>query len=701
MPTSTESRSGARTTTASRVFPEIQALRTIAVAGVVIYHLFPGVLRGGYAGVDVFFVISGFLITTHLLRELDATGRIRFGAFYARRARRLLPAAFLVLAVTAVLTFVLLPDRFWSQVLQEIGASALYVENWLLAANSVDYLAQNIDIASPTQHYWSLSVEEQFYLIWPVLLLVGWWLSTKFWPQHRRTVLAIVLGLVLVGSLGTSIVQTAWNPGPAYFTTQTRAWEFAAGGLLGLFLVRSTRFAIGRSILSWLGLAAIALTFLAYTGATPFPGWAALLPVLGTVAVIAAGNPQPRWSPRPLMGLRPVQYAGDISYSLYLWHWPLAVFAIALLGTPGAVGHLAVAVLSVVLAALTKRYVEDPARSATWLTTRRPRFTLLLTAVAMAVTLTVVTTGSTLITNRIADDRQAALALLAEDGSCLGAAVLGNPACADVKLPGSLVPGVDAAPTDDVNSIDCWSRDGDDRLKVCSEGPAKGAALSVALVGDSHSNQYLAALKALAAKNRWHFDVYGKTGCIWSTAVQENTPAWVQSCESWKQKLEHRLTTIKPYDVVITSYSATSHIVAASGRSMKDTVIDGFVAVWKPVADRGTRIVAIKDNPRPRVDYLKCIDEHQSTAATACANDEDTAFHYFDGQPQAVSRVPGASLLDLSRYFCRERSCAPVIGDVIVYRDANHVTSSYTRTLAPYVREGVLSLTGLKEKPAA
>ena len=697
----TDARSTTRPSVARGVFPEIQALRTIAVAGVVIYHLFPGVLRGGYAGVDVFFVISGFLITAHLLRELDSTGRIRFGAFYARRARRLLPAAFLVLIVTGALTFLLLPERNWTQVLQEIGASALYVENWLLASNSVDYLAQNINIASPTQHYWSLSVEEQFYLVWPLLLLFGWWIASKFWRRRTRSVLAFVLGVVLVGSLSASIIGTAWNPGPAYFTTQTRAWEFAAGGILGLILVRSERFPAARAMLSWLGLAAIAATFLLYTGATPFPGFAALLPVLGTVAVIAAGNPRTWWSPRRLMGLRPVQYVGDVSYSLYLWHWPLAVFAIAWLSNPGPFGHLLVAALSFVLAVLTKRYVEDPIRSAKWLTLKKPRFTLLLTALAMAVTLTIVTTGSSLITTGIDAERRNAIALLSKDGSCLGAGMIADPACADVNLPGKLIPGVEAAPTDDVNSIDCWSRDGDDRLKVCSEGPTTGAALNVALVGDSHSNQYLAALKYLAAKNRWHFDVYGKTGCIWTSAQQVDTAAWVQSCENWKKKLESRLTTIKPYDVVITSYSATSHVVPAPGKTLQDTVVGGFVDMWKPIADRGTRIIAIKDNPRPRVDYLDCIANHQSTAATACANPEDTAFHYFDGQPQAVSRVPGAALLDLTPYFCRDRSCAPVIGDVIVYRDANHLTSSYTRTLAPYLRDGVLRLTGLKEKPAA
>ena len=203
------------TTVRPRLFPELQALRAIAVVGVVVYHLWPGILPGWYAGVDVFFVISGFLITSHLLRELSSTGRLQLGRFYARRARRLLPAAFLVLLATVVATLVLMPTRDWVQVLREVIASVLYVENWVLASDAVDYLAQNNNIASPVQHFWSLSVEEQFYLVWPLILLTCWWLSRRLTERGRVRSLASGLGAVFVLSLVASIYYTVSAPGAA------------------------------------------------------------------------------------------------------------------------------------------------------------------------------------------------------------------------------------------------------------------------------------------------------------------------------------------------------------------------------------------------------------------------------------------------------------------------------------------------------
>lgn len=691
-----------KTPTRSAVFPEVQALRAVAVAGVLLYHLWPGIVPGGYVGVDVFFVISGFLITAHLMREVQADGRLRLGRFYARRARRLLPAAFLVIVVTGIAAAWLLPLRHWLQVFRELAASALYVENWALAGDSVDYLAQNNNIASPVQHYWSLSVEEQFYLVWPLLILLGWWLATRFTKlEHRRLVVAGVLGTVFIASLVASIVYTAWQPGPAYFGTHIRAWEFAAGGLLALFYRRTESRAGLRTAASWLGLAAIAATMFLYNEATPFPGYTALLPVAGTVLAIAVGNPGGRLSLRPLLELPPVQYLGDISYSLYLWHWPLIVFAPALLlRDPGAVGRMGVLVIAILLAGLTKRFVEDPVRSSRRLQAHKARVTLLpvLGAMALVVIAAMILSGS--VTRQLTEERARAAEVIRNHSDCLGAASLVDVGCSSVDFGASLIPGIDAAPTDDVNSSECWSRTGDDRLKVCSEGPKTGAALRVALVGDSHSNQYLSTLKELAAQYRWRFDVHGKTGCIWTAATQKDSVSWTEECESWKRKLNERLTTVEPYDVVITSYYASSPIRQDSGKSLKNSIIDGFIDVWRPVTERGTQIVAIRDNPRARADYLTCIDRNRSDPARACSVPESDAYRFFDGQPGAVAKVAGAHLLDLGAFFCQHQTCPPVIGGVIVYRDPSHLTSSYARTLTPMLRDGVLTLTGLEETPA-
>ncbi|MGB4135346.1 MAG: acyltransferase, partial [Microbacterium sp.] len=303
--------------------PDIQALRAVAILAVLLNHLWPVRLTGGYVGVDVFFVISGFLITGHLVRERAETGRIGLARFYARRVRRLLPAALLVLLLSAIAAFVLLPYPRWARTGGELIASAGYVENWLLSAMSVNYSALNQQ-ASPAQHYWSLSVEEQFYLVWPLLLIAAWWWAARR-AQNPRATASLALGGLVAVSLTLSIVCTVTMPSQAYFVTYTRAWEFGVGGLVALIGARRLRRATA-NVLVLAGYAAIGIAAVWYGPATPFPGAMALLPVLGTAAVIVAGTGHDRLLPTFVTSSRPVQWLGDVSYSLYLWHWPLIVF---------------------------------------------------------------------------------------------------------------------------------------------------------------------------------------------------------------------------------------------------------------------------------------------------------------------------------------------------------------------------------------
>jgi len=279
---------------------------------------------GGFAGVDVFFAISGFLITSLLLREAERDGRVSLSGFWARRARRILPAALLTILAGAIATIVLVPLTQWQQFLGEMRASTAYVQNWQLAGDAVDYLA-SANAPSPVQHYWSLSIEEQFYLVWPVLIAVALVATRGRQAAPRRRLVALVLATATALSLLYSMLDTAADPAAAYFVTPTRAWELGAGALLALAgpFGRSPTFA--RAVLSWLGLAAIVVAALTYSGATPFPGYAALLPVLGALAVIRAGAPAWRLAPTRLMAFAPVQRLGDISYSVYLCHWPLII----------------------------------------------------------------------------------------------------------------------------------------------------------------------------------------------------------------------------------------------------------------------------------------------------------------------------------------------------------------------------------------
>lgn len=322
----------------TRFRTDIQALRALAIAVVVLNHLWPTRLTGGYVGVDVFFVISGYLITAHLLGELARTGSIRLGRFYARRIRRLLPAALFVLAVSAVLVAIFLPYPRWLRNAAEIAASAAYVENWALAALSVDYSAANA-AASVAQHYWSLSVEEQFYILWPLLILAAALGARAFLRSvNAGRTLVIFVSLVAGASLAASVLFTAAAPSAAYFATFTRAWEFGVGALIALAPATWRLRRRIANVLAIAGFIAILWSAFVYDDSTAFPGSAALIPVLGTAAIIAAGTRNDDLWHSAITARRPIQWLGNVSYSLYLWHWPLIVLAPFALRTESSFG---------------------------------------------------------------------------------------------------------------------------------------------------------------------------------------------------------------------------------------------------------------------------------------------------------------------------------------------------------------------------
>lgn len=386
---------------------DIQALRALAVGLVIVNHLWPERLPGGYLGVDIFFVISGYLITSHLRREIDTKGSINLARFWARRARRLLPAAILVIMFSAAVTWWLLPVTLQQSAFQQIGAAGAYVLNWLLASSSLDYFAQGSHL-SPVTHYWSLSVEEQFYIFWPLLLLIGL-LSTRRRPQARRPVIATTFALVFIGSLLWAIWSTAAEPVAAYFQTGGRAWEFAAGGLLALVPANHRLHKTVAGAASWALWTIVLGCAYVYGSTTGFPGTAALVPVLATVALIWIGPAGTAdWSPQRVFTFRPVQWIGDISYSLYLWHWPLIVGAIAMFGHLTMAMKLVILVVVVVLSWLTKRYVEDPVRFSSWSAFQRPSIVIAGTVATVALILGGSAAGAGILDTRA---RQAAVDL--------------------------------------------------------------------------------------------------------------------------------------------------------------------------------------------------------------------------------------------------------------------------------------------------
>lgn len=684
---------------------EIQAVRALAIAAVVLYHLFPRVLPGGYVGVDVFFVISGFLITAHIAKPL-ATGRFSFRVFYARRAWRLLPASMATLFVTVILTAVFVPRTLWKDFTEQIIASALYVENWALAGNSVDYSALASD-SSIVQHFWSLSTEEQFYAVWPLVL---WFCAFLRYRRRRRSgvslapAIAIALGVVFVLSLASSIWETAHSPA-SYFLTTTRAWEFAAGGLLWLGLQRVRIPDVLAATMSWAGLALVATTALRFDASTPFPSWTALIPITGVSLVIAGGMPAPRWSPAFLYRLQPVQWLGDVSYSLYLWHWPLLIVMPFVIGlTTGDATPLwakgIVLVLALVLAHFSRRLIEQPviAFSTERMRAPRPRHRGIL-VLAVAGMLVVALPAAGMYGSVVREQSTTAVTgvTTASDGS------LSSPACygAAAMQPGADCPRVEAddispspvqAATDDFadqSGSGCQIAGDDTTVKGCEVGDPDGA-VRLAIVGDSHAANYVPSLELIAKAKHWSLTTYLHSGCPMTRALV--TP----SCDTWKADTLERLQQER-YDVVfVAAMSRTPwpHGLIRQADEMTPQVRDdaaaAYAKTWVRIQQAGSSVIALRDNPDPGIggvsDVPSCVEQHGDGGA--CDVSEAEAL-LDDPVAEAARTTPGVTLIDSTAMFCADGTCPAVIGGVVVYRQVQHVTQTYARSMAPFLEPQV------------
>ena len=667
----------------STLRPEIQALRAVAVAVVVVYHLWPNTLAGGFVGVDVFFVISGFLITAHLMREADRTGRINLPKFWAKRIRRLLPASLTVLAASAVGVFLLVPQMYWTQFFQEIAASAVYAQNWVLAASSIDYLAAE-NVASPVQHFWSLSVEEQFYLVWPILIGLVVLAAQRLSLRARRSLVFAALALVAAASLYYSVTYTASNPGEAYFATTTRAWEFAAGGLLAVVGSAVKASAGVRTLVAYVGWAGIAYAVATYSGQTAFPGSAALLPVLATVAVIWAGDPDSALSPNRLLGTRPVQFLGGVSYSVYLWHWPLIVFATIVFVDVHDATKIAIVIASLGLAWLTTVLVENPARDWKALVGRRPRWTLLAMVIAVALVAVPTAAASWLTSQQASADTARAAVAVASADECFGASVFAVPAgaCDDVEHE-TLTPLASFAVDDEpeVYHNGCYSDLTTADLNTCVVGDA-ASDTSVALIGDSHAVSWYPAMKTIAEDNSWALSPFLKSSCPMNAALKEDEEAEVErSCATWNDSLAETLAAQpEALDMVVLSHSA-----AGDNYGSDQDAIDGYRAAWEPLVERGTEVVVIRDVPRMEEGTNRCIAD-TAGADAACDRPENEAV-LDDLMVEAAEDQPGVTVIDMNDFFCRDGSCTPVAGGVVGYRDSHHITATYSATLAPYLEQ--------------
>ncbi|MEI3845272.1 MULTISPECIES: acyltransferase family protein [Microbacterium] len=666
---------------ASRFLPHVQGLRAIAVLFVVLYHFWPARLSGGYVGVDVFFVISGFLITSHLARELTSTGTVRLGRFWARRARRLLPASLLVLLFCAIVvsTPYLMPTAALPGEIKEIVASTFYVENWFLAFDSADYLAHSGD-PTTVQHYWSLSLEEQFYVLWPLIMLLAAWVAVKWFRGARLRAAAIAIGVVSVASFVFCVVFTITNPAPAYFVTFGRMWQFGVGAVIALVPMLRVRGAVLSFLLGWAGIAALLYSAFRFDAQTPFPGYAAALPTLGAAAVIAASNTDRWWYPTRVLSLRPMTFTGDISYSLYLWHWPLIIIAPSVPFWGLTIYHrVALLVICFVLAWLTKRFVEDPVRSWKPLTSRPPRLTLWASLAAM-----VVVAGSAGIgwaANAPAYDRgvQAIKELRENPPECFGAAVVLDEACAGT-VSDTILPAPGFARVDRPSNADgCFVQLNDSRPVVCEYGSDDPEAPQVALIGDSHAFQVLSTFQDIAEREGWHLVTYFKGACPWNSTPLAAGGAFGQACDDWRAGVAADLEK-RDFDVAFTAALSTTSFDARGFDSGHDAAVAGYKDVWGQMIARGTPVVTVVDNPVWETDPNKCL---RTRDAASCDGARSELLTADDPLRDAAAQTEGVTLLDFTPVFCDDEICRTVVGGANVYRDQDHLTATFVDTLAP------------------
>lgn len=695
---------------ASAFRADIEGLRGVAVALVVLFHAGLGA-PGGFIGVDVFFVVSGYLITGLLVREAGRSGTISFVNFYARRVRRLLPAATVVILATLAASFVLVGPLDQPTVMRDGAASALSVANIRFALAEGNYFA-TIGQPSPFLHFWSLSVEEQFYLVWPALLFLA--------ARGGRLRIGAVLLTVLVGSFALNVLLTGFDSAWAFYSLPTRAWQLALGGLLVLVGTASARPArIAGGVAAWLGLAGLLVAAVLIDDRTPYPGVASLVPAVAAALLIATGGV--RWGAGRLLAMPPLRFLGRISYSLYLWHWPILVLVPLAIGAPLAMEEQVGLVLAaIVVAWLSWRFVEEPFHHGriSIALRRRPAIAGGIAAIAIV----------SLVASGLGIRSDAAL-----DGIAVAAEPTATPAPSPVPTV-SLTPGptpstgaspppatteptpepeataspeplltwrdiADAVPPDAIPlTVDvrptiakartdserlyrdrCGSQIADVHPKSCVYGDKSGT-FTVALVGDSHAGAWFPAVEAVALERGWRLVPYIKLSCPFLDMKVEHLDTSLEytECEAWREEVLGLLAKAPPdLTIVAMSHRGIFPLLAADR-----TVERQAQAIARSISRIPNRVVIMVDTPRTGVDIPGCIAEHPQDVRP-CAISRATGFtRLFGVREERAAAISGAGLVDLIPSICPAMPCQVVRNGMILYRDNHHLTATFSRSLA-------------------
>ena len=724
---------------------DIEGLRAVAVVLVVLFHASIGGVPGGFVGVDVFFVISGFLITGLLLRERTASGTISLSSFYARRARRLLPAAALVLVVTLVASIILLPPLLVPGVATDTAAAALYVSNMGFAMQATDYFAAG-QAPSPFLHFWSLGVEEQFYVFWPAIVL----LVTRGAIRPGRRV-----GITVVAIAAASFVFALWLTSAAepwaFFSLPTRAWELALGGSLAVAGARLSllpqRVAAAAG---WVGLALIVVAGVVLNETTPFPGTAALLPTVGAALVIVSGAQPTALGPARLLGTAIPRFFGRISYSLYLWHWPVLVLPAIAAGVPLPLSERVVlVVVSVALATATSRLVEDPFRRGRFIGTLPRRNLAMAGALTVAVAMTCVGVNTSVaasmrgtgtastpaansqkldsILNALgsgdrrhhpARQRRPALsppAVVTPVGSRSARSIawVRRPPLPRSRRPPRRRPG--RRPRTARSRRTCSPRSGRpaptplsyrDGCHTQTEQPPSTASClygnlasntTIALFGDSHALSWFPAVAQMALDRGWKLLSLTMSACtpadmpVWNASFNRVSAA----CANWRSLAIARLVSAHPAIILVTGTRGFA-VVDASGKLLSgdartrawDAGMHRTLAKLVPAAGE---VIMIADTPLSLVDPPVCLSQHPSSVLACATPVKDAINDAWLAEEQRVANLEGVGFIDPTRLVCPSSPCPVVLGNFLVYRDSGHLTATFAAALTDKLYAAVVA----------
>jgi peptidoglycan/LPS O-acetylase OafA/YrhL len=645
---------------------DLQGLRAIAVLLVVLDHAGLPFLRGGYVGVDVFFVLSGFLITGLLLSQAARDGRVRLVDFYVRRARRILPAAVLTLVVTDIAAHQLLNFVRARDAVTDSVWAAFFAANVHFARVGSDYFAQ-AQPPSPVQHFWTLAVEEQFYLVWPVVLSLV--LLVAFLRKRVLLVVAVAGG----ASLAWSIHATAATPKATYFSTAARAWELALGAALALAAphLRRVPAAVG-----WGGLGCILAAAVAFSGSTAFPGYAALLPTVGAALVIAAGIGRAGGAGR-LLALGPLRYVGDRSYAFYLWHWPVLVLAAGYAGHELSTGtRLMLLAGAFFLSILSYRFFENPIRHMRW---RAPTGALLWPASAAVILAVAVPILGSLhgTATRIANASAAVRpdALVAETAAARSSwkplpAVAAAVAAAKrgAAVPWPLTPPVGGLRNDFYAFPGgCTARQGQTTSSLCRLGNAD-ARKTIVVIGDSHAQMWMPTILRLARRDDWAVVPLVKLGCVPSSWLHASWP-----CGQWYTWATRRAAALHPQvSLLVSSWAASQSPTAA---------VRGVSALIAASRRFSASVIVVGDSPHQRRNPVDCLLSSGASMRT-CSSKATVSELQTDASVAAAAAKQQVGFINVTGWFCARASriavlCPLVVNKTIAWIDQGHISETY------------------------